>query len=274
VSKKITEQTSQYDHLETMSTHELIHNINKEDAKVALAVKASEQQIAQLIDAVYDRMSDGGRLFYIGAGTSGRLGVLDASECPPTFGIPEGMVIGIVAGGDKALRFPIEFAEDSREAAWKDLCSFDISSKDFVLGIAASGSTPYVVHGLESCRRKGITTGSLACNPNSPLKDYSDYPIEVIVGPEFLTGSTRMKAGTAQKMVLNMISTAVMIKLGRVKGNKMVDMMLSNEKLLQRGTSMIVGWYGISKEEAHALLVEHGSVRKVSDFLSTSEKKG
>jgi N-acetylmuramic acid 6-phosphate etherase len=274
MSKKITEQSSLYDHLETMSTLELLSNINKEDAKVAKAVKASEQSIAQLIDVVHDKMSKGGRLFYIGAGTSGRLGVLDASECPPTFGIPEGLVVGIVAGGDKALRVPVEFAEDSLEAAWNDLCTFGINTKDFVLGIAASGSTPYVVHGLEQCRIKGITTGSLVCNPNSRLNEYSDYPIEVIVGPEFLSGSTRMKAGTAQKMILNMISTSVMIKLGRVKGNRMVDMMLSNDKLIQRGTAMVVELFGIAKEEAQSLLVEHGSVRKVFDFLSELEKKG
>ncbi len=273
VNNKITEQASLYNHLEKMTTDELVKNMNKEDAKVAFAVKNSSVQICQLIDAAYEKMKSGGRLIYLGAGTSGRLGVLDASECPPTFGIPDGLVIGIIAGGDKALRSPVEFAEDSKDQAWKDLCKYSVNDKDFVIGIAASGSTPYVAYGLNQCRDQGISTGSIVCNPNSWIEQYSDFPVTVIVGPEFLTGSTRLKSGTAQKMVLNTISTSVMIKLGRVRGNKMVDMMLSNDKLFHRGVSMIVEIYKIPEREAKLLLASKGSVREVCDYLSSLELK-
>ena len=256
-----TESSSHYDHLEGMSAGELIRNINKEDQSVAFSVEKALPQIEALIEAIVPAMQKGGRLFYIGAGTSGRLGILDASECPPTYGVSHDMVIGIIAGGDQAIRKAVENAEDDPEAAWKDLLQFDIRDNDTVIGIAASGTTPYVIGGVRQAREKGLVTGCITCNSGSPLAAEVEFPVEVVVGPEFVTGSTRMKSGTAQKMVLNMISTSVMIKLGKVKGNKMVDMQLSNEKLVKRGTRMIMEATGVSEEEAHDLLMKYGSVR-------------
>ena len=259
---KITESPSTYRHLEKMSTHDLLANINREDQTVALAVQKALPQIENLVDAVADKMFTGGRLFYMGAGTSGRLGIVDASECPPTYGVPQGLVIGIIAGGDSAIRKAVEFAEDNAEQGWKDLQEHQISDNDVVVGIAASGGTPYVVGALKACRANGIVTGCITCNPGSPVAEQSDYPIEVITGPEFVTGSTRMKAGTAQKLVLNMISTAVMIKIGRVEDNKMVNMQLSNDKLVNRGTLMVMEATGLSHAESQKLLLAHGSVKK------------
>jgi len=259
---RITEQASKYEHLESMSVHDLLSNINNEDKTVPLAVEEALPQIESLVQQIVERMKIGGRLFYIGAGTSGRLGVVDASECPPTFGVPFDMVIGLIAGGDAAIRRAVEFAEDDREQAWKDLSEYNINDKDVVIGIAASGSTPYVIGGLEQCNANNILTGCITCNVGSPLAAAAQYPIEVVVGPEFVTGSSRMKAGTAQKLVLNMISTATMIQLGRIKGNKMVDMQLSNHKLVGRGVQMIVDELNISHEEAAKLLDQHKNVRK------------
>lgn len=244
-----------------MQTEELVRHINAEDKSVAEAVELALPAITNCIDAAYERMKDGGRLFYIGSGTSGRLGILDASECPPTFGVDDNKVIGLIAGGDKAIRKAQEFAEDDMHAAMKDLRDFSITENDFVVGISASGTTPYVLGGLKECREKGIGTASISCNPNAAVSALADFPIEVVTGPEFVTGSTRMKAGTAQKMVLNMLSTSLMIKLGRVRDNKMVDMMLSNEKLLDRGTRMLMELYAMNYDEARHLLQEHGSVR-------------
>lgn len=260
--ERITESESHYDELENLPTSTLLEYINKEDASVSNAVKNALVDIENLITVVADKMLAGGRLFYIGAGTSGRLAIVDASECPPTFGVPHGLVIGLIAGGDKAIRKAVEFAEDDSEQAWLDLKKKKINQNDVVIGIAASGTTPYVIGGLEKCKENGIITGCITCNPSSPLARVADYPIEVITGPEFVTGSTRMKAGTAQKMVLNMISTSVMIKLGRVKGNKMVDMQLSNNKLIERGVIMVSEALNTSKKKAENLLKEHGSVRK------------
>lgn len=262
---KITESASNFNNLEKMSVRELLENINKEDRTVPEAVGKVIPQIEKLVDGVAERMQKGGRLFYIGAGTSGRLGILDASECPPTFGVSHDLVIGIIAGGDVAIRKPVERAEDDTEQAWKDLQNYNIDNNDTVVGIAASGTTPYVIGGVKSARAAGLLTASICCNPNAPLSNEVEIPIEVIVGPEFLTGSTRMKSGTAQKLTLNMISTAVMIRLGRVKGNKMVDMQLSNNKLVDRGTRMIMDELSIEKVEAEKLLKLHGSVRKVID---------
>lgn len=259
---KTTEQSSKYNHLETMPVAELLHNINNEDKTVPLAIEKALPQIEKLVEKVVDQLKKGGRLFYIGAGTSGRLGIVDASECPPTFGVPFDLVIGLIAGGDTAIRRAVEFAEDDREQAWKDLSEYNINDNDFVLGIAASGTTPYVIGGLEKCNEGNIPTGCITCNSGSPLSEVSKFPIEVVVGPEFVTGSSRMKAGTAQKLVLNMISTASMIRLGHVKGNKMVDMQLSNHKLVDRGVRMIMDEINISQEEASALLQEHKNVRK------------
>lgn len=259
---KTTEQSSKYEHLEKMSVSELLHNINNEDKTVPLAIEKALPQIEALIEQIIPKMKDGGRLFYIGAGTSGRLGIVDASECPPTFGVPFDLVIGLIAGGDTAIRKAVEFAEDDKEQAWKDLSEYNINDKDTVVGIAASGTTPYVIGGLEKCNENNILTGCITCNEGSPLAKTAQYPIEVVVGPEFVTGSSRMKAGTAQKLVLNMISTAVMIQLGRVKGNKMVDMQLSNHKLVDRGVRMIMDELNISHEEAEKLLQEHQNVRK------------
>lgn len=258
-----TEKDSYYDHLEKMKTSELLRNINKEDRTVAESVEKVIPKIEALVDVIVPKIEAGGRLFYIGAGTSGRLGVLDASECPPTFGVSPGIVIGLIAGGDTALRNAVENAEDDGNQAWKDLQEYDISEKDVLIGIAASGTTPYVIGGIKDARENSIVTGCIACSLGSPLGEVSEYPIEVITGPEFVTGSTRMKAGTAQKMILNMISTSVMIKLGRVKGNKMVDMQLSNDKLVGRGTRMIMEELHIEEKEAAKLLQEYKSVRKV-----------
>lgn len=259
---KTTEQESLYNDLEKKSSMELITDINQEDQKVALAIQQSLPQIAKVIDQAYEKMKEGGRLFYIGAGTSGRLGIVDASECPPTFGVPHDWVIGLMAGGDGAMRKAVEFAEDDVHLAWQDLKEYDIDERDMVIGIAASGSTPYVVHGLKDCNQNGIVTGCITCNSGSALAEAAQYPIEVVVGPEYVTGSTRMKAGTAQKLVLNMISTSVMIKLGRVKGNRMVDMQLSNNKLVDRGTKMVMNATGLDYDTAQSLLLEKGSVRK------------
>lgn len=259
---RITEQSSKYEHLEKMSITDLLQNINNEDKTVPLAIEKALPQIESLVEKVVDRLKDGGRLFYIGAGTSGRLGIVDASECPPTFGVPFDLVIGLIAGGDTAIRRAVEFAEDDREQAWKDLSEYNVNSRDVVIGIAASGTTPYVIGGLEKCNENGILTGCITCNEGSPLAATAQFPIEVVVGPEFVTGSSRMKAGTAQKLVLNMISTATMIQLGRVKGNKMVDMQLSNHKLVDRGVRMIMDEINVSQELASSLLEEHKNVRK------------
>ena len=258
---KTTEQDSHYDHLEHMTVHELLTNINKEDQTVALAVQKALPQIESLALTIVDRLSKGGRLFYLGAGTSGRLGIVDASECPPTFGVSHDLVIGLMAGGDSAIRKAVEFAEDDPEQGWIDLKKYDISTADVVIGIAASGTTPYVVGALEKCNEKQIATGCITCNADSPLARTAQLPVVVIVGPEFVTGSSRMKAGTAQKLVLNMLSTTAMIQLGKVKGNKMVDMQLSNNKLVDRGTRMLMNELSISRELANELLLKHGSVR-------------
>lgn len=265
---KTTEQSSKYEHLETMSVQELLVNINQEDKTVPDAVEKTLPQIGALIAQIVPKIKLGGRLFYIGAGTSGRLGILDASECPPTFGVPFDLVVGIIAGGDTAIRKAVENAEDNTTQAWKDLQEFNINTNDVVIGIAASGTTPYVIGGLEKCNENNIITGSISCNAESPLSQTAQFPIEVVVGPEFVTGSSRMKAGTAQKLVLNMITTATMIQLGKVKGNKMVDMQLSNNKLVDRGIKMIVGEIAVSYEEASELLKKHGSVRKAIDYYN------
>jgi N-acetylmuramic acid 6-phosphate etherase len=256
-----TETASNYDGLEKMSVGELLVNINQEDKSVPLAVEQAIPQIEKLVEATVARLENGGRLFYIGAGTSGRLGIVDASECPPTFGVPHGLVIGLIAGGDRAIRKAVEFAEDDQHQAWKDLQEHNISDKDIVIGIAASGRTPYVIGGLRECRTKGIATGCIVCNTGSAVAAEASYPVEVVTGPEFLTGSTRLKAGTAQKLVLNMITTATMVRLGRVKGNKMVDMQLSNLKLVDRGTRMLMDELNLTRPEASALLKKYGSVR-------------
>lgn len=258
---KSTESSSNYSDLDKMTTEEILVNMNKEDQTVAFAVEQQIPAISALSDAIHLKLSNGGRLFYIGAGTSGRLGVVDASECPPTFGVPHGLVVGIIAGGDSAIRKAVEFAEDNHELSWQDLRKHEINNKDIVVGIAASGTTPYVLHGLKKCQEEGIKTGCIACNAKAPISEYSDHPVEVVVGPEFVTGSTRMKAGTAQKLVLNMLTTSVMIKLGHVVGNKMVDMQLSNEKLVDRGTKLILSKSDLDYEAAKALLLKHGSVR-------------
>ena len=262
---KITESNSNYDGLDKMSTADLLTNINREDKTVALLVEDQIPQIEQLINAIFPKMKIGGRLFYLGAGTSGRLGVIDASECPPTFGVDHGLVIVIMAGGDKAMRKAVEFAEDNTDLGWEDLQSHNINENDVVIGIAASGTTPYVIGALKKCQAENITTGCIVCNANAPVSKVADFPVEVVVGPEFVTGSTRMKSGTAQKLVLNMISTSVMIKLGKVKGNKMVDMHLSNNKLVVRGTKMLMHEIGVDYEVAKALLKQFGSVRSAVD---------
>ena len=260
---KITEQPSHYDHLEQMSVGELLQHINQEDMLVAQAVHKAIPQIQSLVEAIEPRMKRGGRLFYVGAGTSGRLGVLDASELPPTFGVTEDRVIGLIAGGDRALRHAVEKAEDFPEKGWQDLQTFHPTPDDTVLGIAASGTTPYVIGAVSEARKSGLLTGCITSNPDTPLAAAAEYPIETIVGPEFVTGSSRMKSGTAQKMVLNMISSALMIRMGRVKGNRMVKMQLTNAKLVDRGTRMIQETLGLSYEEAKQLLLEFGSVDKV-----------
>ncbi len=258
----VTESSSAYNNLEKMSVRELLVNMNKEDQSVPLAVQAVIPGIERLVEDVVRKMRDGGRLFYIGAGTSGRLGVLDASEIPPTYGMPQGKVVGLIAGGDTAIRNAVEKAEDDMEQAWKDLSQHNINEKDFLIGIAASGRTPYVIGGLKDARKNGIATGCVVCNTGSEVARHATFPVEVVVGPEFVTGSTRMKSGTAQKLVLNMISTATMIRLGRVKGNKMVDMQLTNDKLVDRGTRMVMDELSIPQGEAERLLKEFGSVRK------------
>jgi N-acetylmuramic acid 6-phosphate etherase len=264
--QKVTEHTSNYDDLDKMSVHDILVNINTEDKVVPLAVEKAIPSIEKLVTVIADKMLAGGRLFYLGAGTSGRLGVVDASECPPTYGVPHGLVIGIIAGGENAMFKAVEFAEDSKEDGWKDLQDFEVSHKDVVVGIAASGTTPYVIGALEECRKRGIPTGSITCNPNAPVSEVADFPIEVVVGPEFVTGSTRMKSGTAQKLVLNMISTSVMIQLGRVEGNKMVNMLLSNEKLVDRGVKMIMEQLHLNDYlKAKELLLRFGSVKKAVD---------
>lgn len=267
--KRITESSSNHDNLEMMSTIELLKGINQEDKTVPLAVEKILQDIASFVEAAYMRMQRGGRLFYIGAGTSGRLGIVDASECPPTFGIDQGVVIGLIAGGDAAIRKAVEFAEDDTEQGWKDLSNHQINSRDILVGIAASGTTPYVIGAIHKARHEGVLTAGITCNPGSPLVAAAEFAMVPIVGPEFVTGSTRMKSGTAQKLVLNMISTSLMIRLGRVKGNKMVDMQLSNDKLVARGTKMVMEATGLNYEEANALLNSSGSVRiAISTFNS------
>lgn len=265
--RKITEEESNYSNLEQMSTSELLTAINNEDKTVAIAVEKQLPAISKLVDLIAVKMRDQGRLFYIGAGTSGRLGILDASECPPTFGVAFDKIIGIIAGGDTAIRKAVENAEDNDKQAILDLQAWNISQKDVVIGIAASGTTPYVIGGLDACNKLNIATGCITCNEDSPLHKIANYPIVPVVGPEFVTGSSRMKAGTAQKMVLNMISTAVMIKLGHVKGNKMVDMQLSNDKLVDRGTRMIMEATGLNYEAANELLKKYGNVRDVINHV-------
>jgi N-acetylmuramic acid 6-phosphate etherase len=257
-----TESSSHYNDIDQMSTEEILSNINREDATVADSVKRAIPQIETFVDQAILRMKKGGRLFYIGSGTSGRLGVVDASECPPTFGVSHDLVVGIIAGGDGAIRKAVEFAEDDREQAWKDLLDFNVDELDTVVGIAASGTTPYVIGGIEKAKESGLLTSCVTCSIDSPLSEKAEFPIEVPVGPEFITGSTRMKSGTAQKMVLNMISTSLMIKMGRIKGNKMVDMQLTNAKLFQRGVRMIVENLNVDESEAMKLLKMHGSVRE------------
>lgn len=270
--EKITEKPSPYRHLEKMTIEELLIHINEEDKTVPDAVAKAIPEIEKLISAIVDKMLAGGRLFYIGSGTSGRLGVVDASECPPTYGVPYGLVVALISGGDSAIRKAVEFAEDSKEQGWIDLQEHQISDKDVVIGIAASGTTPYVIGALEKCRQEGILTGCITCNPGAPVTEHSDFPIVVVVGPEFVTGSTRMKSGTAQKLILNMISTAVMIQLGRVEDNKMVHMQLSNEKLVDRGAQMVMEHTGLKDyDEAKSMLLSLGSVKKVIDAL-TKEK--
>lgn len=261
--KRTTEEASLYNDIENFSTDELLRNINKEDQKVAFEVEKVIPHIQKLVDTIAEKLKNGGRLFYIGAGTSGRLGLVDASECPPTFGVPNDLVIGIIAGGHQAMFQAVENAEDDLEQAWLDLQCYKINTQDIVVGIAASGTTPYVIGGLQQCRLAGIVTGSISCNENSPVSHEADFPIEVVVGPEFITGSTRMKSGTAQKMVLNMISTAVMVKMGRIKGNKMVNMQLTNQKLFERGVKMIMDeLHSNDSQKAADLLTKYGSVKK------------
>ena len=256
-----TESPSEFNQLETLSTAALLAGMNQLDRTVPLAVAKALPQIEQLVEAMVARLGAGGRLFYIGAGTSGRLGVVDASECPPTFGVATGLVVGIMAGGDTAIRQAVEGAEDNAEQAWRDLQAHNISAKDVLIGIAASGRTPYVIGGLNAARAAGLATGCVVCNANSAVAAAAEFPVEVVTGPEFVTGSTRLKAGTAQKLVLNMLTTATFIRLGHVKGNKMVDMQLSNLKLVERGERMLIDELGISETEAAALLKQHGSVR-------------
>ncbi len=269
---KITEQSSLYDDLDKKPVKELLTDINREDQKVALAVEKTIPEIEKLVTGLVKRMKKGGRLFYIGAGTSGRLGVLDASEIPPTFGMPNTYVIGLIAGGEKALRNPVESAEDDLTRGWEELLAYKINHNDTLVGIAASGTTPYVIGALRHAREKGILTAAISCNPGSPVAAEADIKIEPIVGPEYVTGSTRMKSGTAQKMVLNMITTATMIQLGRVKGNRMVNMQLTNQKLVDRGTRMLVDELGLSYEQAKNLLLLCGSVKAAVDTYHAENK--
>ncbi|MBL1279044.1 MAG: N-acetylmuramic acid 6-phosphate etherase [Fluviicola sp.] len=269
MTDRITESSSNHNDLDKMSTKELILNINNEDKTVAHSIAEILPEIESFIDACYLRMKNGGRLFYIGAGTSGRLGIVDASECPPTFGVDHGVVVGLMAGGDKAMRKAVEFAEDSASQGWIDLQEHSITKKDTVIGIAASGTTPYVIGAIEKANENGLLTGSITCNPGNPIANAAQHEMTAVVGPEFVTGSTRMKSGTAQKLILNMISTSLMIKLGHVKGNRMVDMQLSNNKLVDRGTKMIMEAVDVSYEKAKEALLEYGSVRKaVSEMKS------
>lgn len=270
---KISEQPSLYNDLEKKSVSEILHDINNEDKKVALAVEKAIPQIEKLVTKIVSRMKKGGRIFYMGAGTSGRLGVLDASEIPPTFGMDPTWVIGLIAGGDTALRNPVENAEDDTEQGWKDLQQFNINDKDTVIGIAASGTTPYVIGALNACREHGILTASITSNPDAPISHASDIAIEMIVGPEYVTGSSRMKSGTGQKMICNMITTSVMIQMGRVKGNKMVNMQLSNAKLVDRGTRMVSEELGLPYDESKRLLLMHGSVKKATDAYRESHQE-
>jgi len=269
--ERTTEKDSHYNDLEQMPVSEILRNINKEDHTVAEAVAAALPQIEKLVEITAEKMKQGGRLFYIGAGTSGRLGVVDASECPPTFGVPFDMVVGLIAGGDGAIRKAVEFAEDDMEQAWKDLSAYRISERDVVVGIAASGTTPYVIGGLRMANERNIVTGCIVCNTGSPVAVEAKYPVEVVTGPEFVTGSTRMKAGTAQKLVLNMLSTTVMIQLGRIKGNKMVDMQLTNNKLVDRGTRMVMNYTGLDETAAAELLRKYGSVRRAVEVHMQGE---
>jgi N-acetylmuramic acid 6-phosphate etherase len=272
ITEKVTESESNYSNLEHLSTRDILTGINREDQTVAFAVEKEIPHIEKLVDAVVERMQKGGRLFYLGAGTSGRLGIVDASECPPTFGVPHGMVVGLIAGGDSAIRKAVEFAEDDREQAWKDLASYELTPNDTLVGIAASGSTPYVLGAMEKGKAAGLLTGAISCNPDSLLAKAVDIAITPVVGPEFVTGSTRMKSGTAQKMVLNMLSTSVMIKLGRVKGNRMVDMQLSNDKLIDRGVRMVMAETNLDYDAAQNLLNKLGSVRSAVDFHSGEKR--
>lgn len=271
--QKITESSSNYNDIEKMSTHEILSCINQEDHEVPKAIAKEISSIENLVHEIVSKMKQGGRLFYMGAGTSGRLGIVDASECPPTYGVPHGMVIGIIAGGDAAIRKAVEFAEDSENEGWKDLQEHEINEMDVVIGIAASGTTPYVIGALKKCNEQNISTGCITCNPGSPITEVAKFPIAVNVGPEFITGSTRMKSGTAQKLILNMISTTVMVQLGRVKGNRMVDMQLSNNKLIDRGTKMVMETLNVSYEEANALLLKFGSVRKAIENAKEEGKR-
>lgn len=271
IFERTTEKESNYNHLEKMSTLELLTNINKEDQTVPLAVEKALPQIEKLVEQIVLKLENGGRLFYIGAGTSGRLGIVDASECPPTFGVPHEMVVGLIAGGDIAIRKAVEFAEDSINQGWKDLQENNISKNDVVVGIAASGTTPYVIEALKECNNNNIITGSISCNSKSPLTNTANFPIDVVVGPEFVTGSSRMKAGTAQKLVLNMLTTSTMIKLGKVKGNKMVDMQLSNNKLVDRGVKMIMSELVINEQEAKILLKNNLNVRASINAYNTAK---
>ncbi len=269
---KTTEEDSYYNHLEKMSISELLNNINSEDKTIPLAIEKVIPNIEKLTQSVINKLKNGGRLFYIGAGTSGRLGIVDASECPPTFGVPHELVIGLIAGGDSAIRKAVEFAEDSEIQGWNDLKEQNVSNKDIVIGIAASGTTPYVIGALQKCNENDIETGCITCNQGSPLSKTAKYPVVVLVGPEFVTGSSRMKAGTAQKLVLNMISTTAMIQLGKVKGNKMIDMQVSNNKLVDRGAKMIMDALNISEKEATALLLKHNSVRDaIANYHNNTE---
>ncbi|MCH7541345.1 N-acetylmuramic acid 6-phosphate etherase [Patescibacteria group bacterium] len=270
MATKTTETASNYDDLEKMSLTDLLTNINKEDKTLADCVEKVIPQIEKIVEQIVEKLKIGGRLFYLGAGTSGRLGIVDASECPPTFGVQQGLVVGLIAGGDTAIRKSVEFAEDDPEGGWNDLLAHEVSEKDVVIGIAASGTTPYVVGAIQQCNLNNIVTACITCNNDSPLAKEASIPIEIIVGPEFVTGSTRMKAGTAQKLVLNMITTSTMIKLGKVIGNRMVDMQLSNDKLVERGTKMIMDTLSLDYESANALLLKHGSVRRALE--SNKEK--
>ncbi len=265
LENRITESESNHKNLDKLSTLDLLQKINQEDKTVPLAVEKCIPEIEKLVNAVVERMQKGGRMFYLGAGTSGRLGVVDASELPPTYGVDFGMVVGLIAGGDSAIRKAVEFAEDDLEGAWRDLSSFQVTKNDVIVGIAASGSTPYVLGGLKTAQENGLLTASISCNPSAPIAEFADIKIFAIVGPEFVTGSTRMKAGTAQKLILNMLSTSIMIRLGKVKGNKMVDMQLSNNKLLDRGARMIMQETNLNYDAALEALKEYGSVRAAVD---------